>query len=78
MISFEELCAVDSELLLRAWAKRYVLSEIKMWEQFRAEGEDYTLEAEGVDNSLADALHDDLSLELRNYAQEYAKAAGLK
>jgi hypothetical protein len=70
MITFEDLCKVQPELLLQAFCKRFVDNAIAYAAELKAEGEEYDCEV--------DALHIDLQREMCAYVEEYAEAAGLK
>lgn len=78
-LTLDQLIQEDPEMLLRAWAKQFVLSQIAYTAQCNKyePSEKYLDTVESIDGCVVDALHDDTRSELRNYAEEYAKEAGL-
>lgn len=79
-ITFEQLCEADSELLLRAYAMRFVKQEIVYAAEIKQEepDTDYVVALDTLDASMVDHLHDDARSDLRNYVEEYAKQLGIK
>lgn len=78
-LTLDQLLQVDPDLLLRAWTKQFVISQIAYTAQGNKDepSENHVDTVESIDGCIVDALNDDTRSDIRNYAEEYAKELGL-